>query len=196
MNFRTSIKVQELFTLCVKCMAFVIFAKHFTVIWAYGGGGCPPSPVINLAHGCKPTHTHTPDQLQQQQQWWWSDGGTTWLAPVSAATSLGRQTAQERAPVTQRWGTTTILSRAPKGLSFGLGGSQGQNCGLDFDREAKFRSQPVSKPKYWVRPDLQNILRLSYDNAKITIDLWRRLIYHTSYEERKAFLRYNLLAKS
>ena len=52
-------------------------------------------------------------------------------------------------------------------------------------------------------PDLQNILQQSYDyltimpKLRITIDLYdRRLIYETSYEGRKAFLRYNSLAKS
>jgi len=48
-------------------------------------------------------------------------------------------------------------------------------------------------------PDLQNILRQSYDNAKVTIDLPTyngRLICKTSYEERKAFLRCNSLANS
>ena len=47
--------------------------------------------------------------------------------------------------------------------------------------------------------DLQNILRLSYNNAKVrpTVDLCDgRLICKTSYEERKAFLRYDSLAKS
>ena len=52
-------------------------------------------------------------------------------------------------------------------------------------------------------PDLRNILRLSYerlsyDNAKVTIDLRRTsnyIGYQTSYEERKAFLWYNLVAK-
>jgi len=44
-------------------------------------------------------------------------------------------------------------------------------------------------------PDVQNMLRLSYYNAKVTIDFRRRLIYQTSYEERKAFLWYYSLAK-
>ena len=49
-------------------------------------------------------------------------------------------------------------------------------------------------------PDLQNILRQSCDyltimpNLRSTYD--RRLIRKTSYEGRKAFLRYNSLAKS
>ena len=69
-----------------------------------------------------------------------------------------------------------------------------------------------------LRPDLQNILRQSYDNAIVTIHsasevttLWRytnlfiiiiiitydrRLIYKISYERHKAFLGYNSLAKS
>jgi len=48
-------------------------------------------------------------------------------------------------------------------------------------------------------PDLENILRLSYDYLTI-IPILRstydgRIIYQTSYEGRKAFLSYNLLAK-
>ena len=49
-------------------------------------------------------------------------------------------------------------------------------------------------------PDLQNILRQSYDylaimpNLRSTYD--GRLIYKTSYEERKAFHTYDLVAKS
>jgi len=39
-----------------------------------------------------------------------------------------------------------------------------------------------------LEPDLQNILRQSYDNLKVSIDLDGRLIYKTSYEERKVFL--------
>ena len=43
---------------------------------------------------------------------------------------------------------------------------------------------------------LTTILRLSYDNAKVTTDLRRMsTIYETSYEGRKAFLRYDSLAK-
>ena len=48
-------------------------------------------------------------------------------------------------------------------------------------------------------PDLQNMLRQSYDyptimpKSRSTYD--GRLIYKTSYEERKAFLRYDSLAK-
>ena len=42
-------------------------------------------------------------------------------------------------------------------------------------------------------PDLQNILRQSYDNAKVTINLRStydgRLIYKTSYNERAALHR-------
>jgi len=49
-------------------------------------------------------------------------------------------------------------------------------------------------------PDLQNILRQSYDYLKLMRKLRStydgRLIYKTSYEERKAFLKYNSLAKS
>ena len=49
-------------------------------------------------------------------------------------------------------------------------------------------------------PDLQNILRQSYDYLTIMPKLRstydRRLIHKTSYEGRKAFLRYNSLAKS
>jgi len=48
-------------------------------------------------------------------------------------------------------------------------------------------------------PDLQNILRQSYDylskmpKLRSTYDV--RLIYKTSYEGRKSFLRYDSLAK-
>ena len=49
-------------------------------------------------------------------------------------------------------------------------------------------------------PDLQNILRQSYDYLTIMSKLRstydRRLIHETSYEGRKAFLKYNSLAKS
>jgi len=48
-------------------------------------------------------------------------------------------------------------------------------------------------------PDLQNILRQSYDYltimAKLRSTYDERLIYRTSYEGRKAFLRYDSLAK-
>jgi len=48
-------------------------------------------------------------------------------------------------------------------------------------------------------PDLQNILRQSYDYLTIMLKLRstydERLIYKTSYEEHKAFLTYDLLAK-
>jgi len=48
-------------------------------------------------------------------------------------------------------------------------------------------------------PDLQNILRQSYDYLTILPKLRStydgRLIYKTSYEGRKAFLRYDSLAK-
>ena len=40
-------------------------------------------------------------------------------------------------------------------------------------------------------PDLQNILRQSYDNAKVTIDLRRTSILQNTYEARKAFLKYD-----
>ena len=49
------------------------------------------------------------------------------------------------------------------------------------------------------QPDLQNTLRQSYDYLTIIPKLRSTydgcLIYQTSYEERKAFLRYDLLAK-
>jgi len=49
-------------------------------------------------------------------------------------------------------------------------------------------------------PDLQNILRQSYDYLTIVPKLRstydRRLIHKTSYEGRKAFLGYSSLAKS
>jgi len=48
-------------------------------------------------------------------------------------------------------------------------------------------------------PDLQNILRQSYDYLTIMPKLRstydKRLIYKTSYKERTAFLRYDSLAK-
>ena len=48
-------------------------------------------------------------------------------------------------------------------------------------------------------PDLQNILRQSYDclttMPKLRSTYYGRLIYKTSYEGRKAFLRYDSLAK-
>jgi len=48
-------------------------------------------------------------------------------------------------------------------------------------------------------PDLQNILRQSYDYLTIMPKLRStydgRLIYKTSYEGRKAFLRYDSFAK-
>jgi len=53
----------------------------------------------------------------------------------------------------------------------------------------------------YLAPDLQNILRQSYDYltimAKLQLTNDGRLVYHqTSYEERKAFLGYDLLANS
>ena len=50
-------------------------------------------------------------------------------------------------------------------------------------------------------PDLQNISRQSYDYLTIMPPKLRstydgRIVYQTSYEERKAFLRHDLLAKS
>ena len=48
-------------------------------------------------------------------------------------------------------------------------------------------------------PDLQNILRQSYDYPttmpKLRSTYDKRLIYKTSYKEREAFLGYDLLAK-
>jgi len=48
-------------------------------------------------------------------------------------------------------------------------------------------------------PDLQNILRQSYDYLSIMLKLQstydRRLIYKTSYERCEAFLRYDSLTK-
>ena len=50
------------------------------------------------------------------------------------------------------------------------------------------------------RLDLQNILRPSYDYLTIMTKLRStydgRLIYKTSYEERKDFLRYDSIAES
>jgi len=51
-----------------------------------------------------------------------------------------------------------------------------------------------------LEPDLQNILRQSYDYLTIMPKLRstydERLIYQTSYEKRRAFLRYDIFAKS
>jgi len=51
----------------------------------------------------------------------------------------------------------------------------------------------------YLEPDLQNILRQSYDclaiMPKLRLTYDGRLIYETSYEGRKAFLRYDSLAK-
>jgi len=43
---------------------------------------------------------------------------------------------------------------------------------------------------------LTTVLRLSYNNSKVTIDSQGCLIYKTFYEERKALIRHDLLAKS
>jgi len=55
-----------------------------------------------------------------------------------------------------------------------------------------FRTTPLG-------PDLQNILRLSYDNLTTVLKLRStydgRLIYKTLYDGRKAFLGYHLLVK-
>ena len=48
-------------------------------------------------------------------------------------------------------------------------------------------------PIYKMGAYLTIISRLSYDNAKVTIDLRRRLIYKTSYEGRTVFLRYDVV---
>ena len=64
------------------------------------------------------------------------------------------------------------------------------------------RTEPWRTPQEDVcqRPDLQNILRQSYDYLtimpKLRLTYDRRLIHKTSYEGRKAFLGYNSLAKS
>ena len=64
------------------------------------------------------------------------------------------------------------------------------------------RNDNVSTQQYWhsAGPDLQNILRQSYDYLTIVPKLRstydRLLIHKTSYERRKAFLRYNSLTKS
>ena len=42
---------------------------------------------------------------------------------------------------------------------------------------------------------LTTILRSSYDNAKVTIDLRQACNYKTTYKERTAFLKYDSLAK-
>jgi len=46
-----------------------------------------------------------------------------------------------------------------------------------------------------LRPDLQNILRLSYDNAKVTIDLRRTSNLQNILRRAQGFLRYDSLAK-
>ena len=56
---------------------------------------------------------------------------------------------------------------------------------------------PAYAPGAWFIKYLMTILRLSYDNAKVTIDLRRTsLIDKTFLEGHKAFLRYDSLAKS
>jgi len=52
-----------------------------------------------------------------------------------------------------------------------------------------------SKPGARLAKYLTIVLRLSYDNAKVTIDL-RRTSRLQNDEERKTFLRYDSLAKS
>jgi len=44
-------------------------------------------------------------------------------------------------------------------------------------------------------PDLQNILRQSYNNCQLRSTYDGRLIFKTSYKGRKAFRRYDSLAK-
>ena len=43
-------------------------------------------------------------------------------------------------------------------------------------------------------PDLQNILRLSYDNAKVTIDLQRSYNLSNNLQRTIGTIRYDLLA--
>ena len=73
---------------------------------------------------------------------------------------------------------------------------------LDFEKNVKNVHTAVRRHLYAKNqgPDLQNILRQSYDYLTIMPKLRstydRHLIHKTSYEGRMAFLRYNSLAKS
>jgi len=54
----------------------------------------------------------------------------------------------------------------------------------------------ISDPAARFTKYLKTVLRLSYDNAKVTIDLRRTSnLQKKSYEESKVFLRYDSLAK-
>jgi len=68
----------------------------------------------------------------------------------------------------------------------------GTTAALHGDRQVPVQPMPGARfTKY-----LTTILRLSYDNAEVTIDLRRTsIVYKTSYEGRKALLTYDLLAK-
>jgi len=65
---------------------------------------------------------------------------------------------------------------------------------------SRFETTAAAAASSQLGPDLQNILRQSYDYLTIMPKLRstydKRLIYKTSYEGRKAFLGYNSLAKS
>ena len=76
-----------------------------------------------------------------------------------------------------------------------------------FEPSTENWRRPPGRPRTtWMKnirddlgPDLQNILRQSYDRLTIMPKLPStydgRLIYKTSYKERKALLRYDSLAK-
>jgi len=72
-------------------------------------------------------------------------------------------------------------------------------------RYIRYMAGPVTADFNWVntvdfsllqRPDLQNILRQSYNNAKLRSTYDGGLIYQTYYEKRKVFLRHDSLAIS
>jgi len=86
------------------------------------------------------------------------------------------------------WSSASTLPAPPSSSSSG--------CRL----KASTRATNPSRVRPTLGPDLQNILRQSCDRLTIMLKLRStydgRLIYQTSYEERRAFLRYDLLAKS
>ena len=73
---------------------------------------------------------------------------------------------------------------------------------VQFNRPARQGGSRLPGRLRWRHqgPDLRNVLRQSYDYLatmpKLRSTYDGRLIYQTSCEERKAFLRYDLLAKS
>ena len=75
----------------------------------------------------------------------------------------------------------------------------GTTTGVDVWKLSKVKPIQQQSSRRYQPPDLQHILLQSYDYLTIMPKLRstydKRLIYRTSYEERKAFLRYDLLAK-